>query len=61
MLPVVQFPDVFSDVGAPNASVALDAHVVSQCKHNLGTEVGREVEVCIWVVPGLTSGCTRTD
>ena len=61
MLPVVQLPDVLSDVSAPNAGVTLDTHVVPQCKHHLrtATKMGREVymEVCMSPREGGSSMC----
>lgn len=36
MLPIVQLPDVLPDVGAPDAGVALDVHVVAQSEQALG-------------------------
>ena len=36
MLPIVQFPNVFSYVGSSNAGMALHTHIVPQSKHHLG-------------------------
>ena len=35
MLAIVQLSDVFPHVGAPDAGVTLDTHVVTQCQHHL--------------------------
>merc|ERR1719295_1176216 len=35
VLPIIQFPDVLPEVGAPNAGVALHIHVIPKCQHHL--------------------------
>ena len=35
MLAIVQLSDVFPDIGAPDAGMTLDTHVVAQCQHHL--------------------------
>lgn len=40
MLSIVEFPNIFTYISTANASMTLDAHVISQSKHDLHNNNG---------------------